>query len=631
MTEQGVTRKLTAIMSADVKGYSRLMADDEAATVKCLTAHRQIISRLVDLHHGRVIDSPGDNVLAEFASAVNAVQCALEVQEELRVQNADLPEQRRMEWRIGINLGDVIAEGERIYGDGVNVAARIEGIAEAGGICISRNVYDQVKTKLSLDFEYLGEHAVKNISEPVRVYQVRLHPATEARRVKKKTGVFGSRWHKLVAAVAAVLIVAAAVAIMQHSFQSPPKKPPADKVKALPLPDKPPIAVLPFVNTSGDPKQDFLSDGITEQLIYALSRVPGLFVIARASSFFYKGKKVTVRQVGRELGVKYVLEGNVDRSGDRLRITAQLIDARTGRHLWAARWDRKLKDIFAIQDAVTLKVVRAVLFGTVWKWKDIDRFIGKTTRNLEALLALLKAGKYWSQYTLKAIFKAKRLARRAIALDPQFPAAYALLAAAYMLEVSLGGSRSPRKSLQKAVALCQKALAIDKSHPNAHTILAYLYFGQKRYHKALAQAERAIAANPNWDNAYMAKGIALYGMGRFKQSIQAMEKAIRLNPKAPSHYFQFLGDAYTGTRQYGKAIAALKKALSLAPNYFRARLGLVVCYVRTGQMKLARAEAAQVLRINPKFSLALYARVSMIKDRARLKRTLDTLRKAGLK
>ncbi|MFQ6078772.1 MAG: adenylate/guanylate cyclase domain-containing protein, partial [Thermodesulfobacteriota bacterium] len=318
-------RKLTAILSADVKGYSRLMGEDEVATIRTLTAYREVMAALIQKHRGRVVDSPGDNLLAEFASVVDAVECAVEVQQELKARNAELPPDRRMEFRIGINLGDVVVEGERIYGDGVNIAARLEGLAEGGGICISGTAYDQVEGKLSLGYEYLGEHAVKNIKKPVRVYRVEPEP------------------------------VALGVGMRAEEELVPPEKP-----GALELPDKPSIAVLPFLNMSGDPEQEYFSDGITEDLITDLSKVSGLFVIARNSAFTYKGKSAKVEQVGRELGVRYVVEGSVRRAGDRVRITAQLVDAETGYHLWTERYDRDLKDIFDLQDEVTQKIVAAL-------------------------------------------------------------------------------------------------------------------------------------------------------------------------------------------------------------------------------------------------------------------------------
>ena len=310
-TEQRVARKLRAILSADVKGYSLLMADDEVHTIETLKKYRQIMSDLVQQHSGRVVDNPGDNLLAEFSSAVDAVDCAVEVQKKLEKENARFVQDMRLQFRIGVNIGDVVQDGDRIYGSGVNVAARIEGIADPGGVCISRNTYDHVKDKLELEFEYLGEHEVKNIEEPVRVYRVLLDSESHVPLVDE----------------------------------------------LLELPEKPSIAVLPFDNMSGDPSQEYFSDGLTEQIINGLCKVSNLFVIARNSSFAYKGRSVDVKQVGKELGVRYVLEGSVQRAEDRVRITAQLIDLTTGYHLWSENFDRDLSDIFALQDEITLRII----------------------------------------------------------------------------------------------------------------------------------------------------------------------------------------------------------------------------------------------------------------------------------
>ena len=361
MTTQEVKRKLAAILSADVKGYSRLMGEDEEATLRTLNAYKEVICSLIQQHRGRVVGTAGDSVLAEFGSVVDAVQCAVEIQQVLRAKNAVVPENRRMEFRIGINLGDVIEEGDTIYGDGVNIAARLEGLAEAGGICISESAYQQIENKLPLRYDYLGEHEVKNIAKPVRAYRARIEPEATPSKLGKEKKPVQKHLPKAALAIIAVVVIAGLVALYQFVLRpSPSKTEVASKEKmAFPLPDIPSIAVLPFVNMSEDPKQDFFSDGITESIITALSKVPRLFVISRQSTFFYKGKTIKVKQIAEELGVQYVLEGSVQRSPDRIRITAQLIDALTGNHLWAERYDRELKDIFALQDEITMKVLMA--------------------------------------------------------------------------------------------------------------------------------------------------------------------------------------------------------------------------------------------------------------------------------
>ena len=420
MTPEKFKRKLTAILSADVKGYSRLMGEDEEWTLRTLNTYKEVMGSLIQQYRGRIVGTAGDSVLAEFASVVDAVQCGVEIQQVLRARNALLPETRRMEFRIGINLGDVIEEGDTIYGDGVNIAARLESIAEAGGICISESAYQQIENKLPLRYEYLGEHEVKNISKPVRVYRARIEPEATPSKVSGEKKSIGKRLPKSALAMIAVVVIAGVVILYQFFLgPSPAKIEVASKEKmAFPLPDLPSIAVLPFVNMSGDPKEEFFSDGITEEIITALSKVPQLFVISRQSTFSYKGKPVKVKQVSEELGVRYVLEGSVQRSADRVRITAQLIDALTGNHLWAERYERDLKDRFAVQDEVTLKILKAMQVkmisgeaaGLIRQWK--------CSENLECYLKYLEAQKYSEQQTIQGNNMARRKAEETLALCP---------------------------------------------------------------------------------------------------------------------------------------------------------------------------------------------------------------------
>jgi len=344
MAEERAKRKLSAILSADVKGYSRLMGEDELATIETLKNYREIMVALVNKFRGRVVDSPGDNVLAEFSSVVDALECSVEIQKELKQKNEELAENRRMEFRIGVNLGDVVEDGERIYGDGVNIAARVESLAEGGGICISGTAFDQIGKKLALGYQYLGEQTVKNIEKPVRIYRVLMEPEAVGRVIGQERPRPRPWRNAVMAAVVALVLVAAALTVWNFYFRAPRIEPASVERMAFPLPDKPSIAVLPFVNMSDDPKQEYFSDGLTEEIITALSKIPKMFVIARNSTFTYKGKPVKVQQVAEELGVRYVLEGMVRIAGDRMRITVQLIDAMTGNHLWAERYDRELKE-----------------------------------------------------------------------------------------------------------------------------------------------------------------------------------------------------------------------------------------------------------------------------------------------
>jgi adenylate cyclase len=421
-------RKLAAIFSADVKGYSRLMGEDEATTIRTLTAYREVMTTLIPQHRGRVVDAVGDNLLAEFPSVVQAVECAVAIQQELQARNSELPAHRRMEFRIGINLGDVVVDGERIYGDGVNIAARLESLAEGGGICIAGSVYEQIKTKLALGYEDMGAQAVKNIAEPVRAYQVRLEPGVAAPQAsQRQPSAAKSRRRGALVVAALVALLGGGVSVWQ--LVSRPLPPsgviPAEQPPALPLPDKPSIAVLPFVNMSSDPAQEYFSDGMTEDLITDLSKLSGLFVIARNSVFTYKGQAVKPERVSRELGVRYVLEGSVLKAGTKVRIVAQLVDATTAYHLWAERYDRDLQDIFALQDELTQKIMVALKVKLTPA--EQARFRHAPTSNLEAYDLFLRGWEAAGRSTKEGNAQVRQLFEQAIALDPQYAAAYAAL------------------------------------------------------------------------------------------------------------------------------------------------------------------------------------------------------------
>jgi len=632
MTTEGFRRKLTAILSADVAGYSRLMGEDEEATVRTITAYREVMATLIEKHRGRVVDSPGDNLLAEFASVVDAVRCAVETQEELKARNAQLPEKRKMKFRIGINLGDVIQEGERIYGDGVNIGARVEGLAEPGGICISGTVYEHIKNKLALWNEYLGEHAVKNIAEPVRVYKVQMEPGTEAPGVgrEKMTGLRRWRWAAM-AVVAVMLVVGVAVAIWNFYLRpSPPSvEVVSEKATGLELPKKPSIAVLPFVNMSGDLEQEYFSDGITEEIITALSKIPRLFVIARNSSFTYKGKSVKVQKVARELGVRYVLEGSVRKAGGRVRITAQLIDATTGHHLWSERYDRDLEDVFALQDEITMKILMALQVKLTEG--EQARVLGKGTENHEAYVKILQGREHIYRMNKEGIALARQSFEEAIGLDPEFAIAHTYLAWTYLVQVWAGLSDSPGKSMAKAVELAQKALALDDSLADAHALLGSIYLVQRQWEEAVVEGERSVALNPNSADNIGLLGTTLYSVGRPEEATALLEKAIRLNPIPPDWLLESLATAYRMTGRYEEAIAELNKVLHRNPDYSGAWLNLAAIYSSLGREEQARAAVAEVLRLEPKFSLEHFAQTLPLKNQAKKERYINNLRKAGLK
>jgi adenylate cyclase len=630
MTTQEVKRKLTAILNADVKGYSRLMGEDEKRTVRTLNAYKEVMTNLIQQHRGRVVDAPGDNVLAEFGSVVDAVECAVEIQKELKARNADLPENRKMEFRIGVNLGDVIEDGEQILGDGVNIAARLESLSDAGGICISGTAFDQVKNKLNLGYKYLGEQTVKNILEPVRVYRVLMEPEAAGRVIGEKK-ISARRWQRPALALVGILIlIAAVVAVWQFVLRpSPPTLEKADPKKmVLPLPDKPSIAVLPFVNMSDDPKQGYLSDGITENIITGLSKIPRLLVIARNSTFVYKGKGVKVQQVAEDLGVRYVLEGSVQRSENRIRITAQLIDALTGNHLWAERYDRDLKDVFAVQDEITMKILISMRVKLTEGEQDLK---GKRPRNLEAYLRVLQALEYIQRFNIESNIMGKQLAEEAIVLDPEFARAYHCLAGTHMMDVWLGSSKSPKESLDKAVELTQKAISLDSKDGRPYAQLGYLYAMKKDYEKAIAEGEKAVALDPGGADAHAWLGQSLNLADKPNEAIPVFEKAIRLNPNGPTWYFLNYGNSLRYMGQYQEAIVQYKKALRVAPNNVLAHIPLAATYSLLGRDVEARAEAEEVLRINPKFSLEHFAKTLPLKNQAQIDRYIEALRKAGLK
>ena len=596
--------RIVKIFSTDAVGYSRLMGDDEAATVHTIELYRKIISDLISQNRGRVIDAPGDNLLAEFASVVDAVQCAVAVQKELQSRNAELTDNRKMEFRIGINLGDVIEEGARIYGDGVNIAARLESLADPGGICISKTAFDHIETKLPLGYEYIGGQEVKNIVSPVETYKVIMDPrVTVAGRFKKTSNKLT---RNIIGGAAAVLLVLVAIGIWQLYIRSPSLETASVEKMAYPLPDKPSIAVLPFVNRSEDSKQEYFSDGLTEEIITALSKVPKLFVIARNSVFSYKGKPVTVKQVAEELGVRYVLEGSVRKAGDRIRITAQLIDALSGHHLWAERYDRQIKEIFSVQDNITKNIVTAMQVE-LSEGEQI-RAAAKGTNNLEAYLKYLQAMGKAAQYNVQSNALAKKFAREAIALDPEYGMAYRALASALQLDMWLGASQSPKQTLAKCTELLQKAIELDSENAVIHGLLGWIYAIEGKHDQAAAKAEYAVALNPNSAYAHAVLGQALRFAGRHEEAIPEYNKAIRLNPIPPAFYFFGLGVSYSMVGQHEEAIKWCQKAVQSAPDSYLVHLFLVEVYSRAGRQTDAREQAAEVLRINPQFSLENYAK-----------------------
>jgi adenylate cyclase len=578
-----------------------------------------------------VVDSPGDNILAEFVSVVDAVQSAVEIQEVIRAKNAELTEDRRMEFRIGINLGDVIQEGERIYGDGVNIAARVEGLAEPGGICISGSAYEQIENKLALGYEYIGEHTVKNIVKPIRAYRVPVGPgaAVPKVRVEKRDRLRQQRRAVLATVVVLLLLVGGVVIWKSHMrTSSPPLEIASVEKMAFPLPEKPSIAVLPFANLSGDPSQDYLGDGTTENIITALSKISNLFVIARNSSFIYKGKTVKIQQVAEDLGVRYVLEGSVQRAGERVRINAQLVDGLTGRHLWAEQYDREIGDIFALQDDITNQVVTALEVKlTEGEAAHISR---KQTDSTKAYELYRRALEHYRRATKTDNDQARRLFEKAIALDAGFADAWCFLGYTHQDDWYFGWSENAPQSLERATDLAHKAIALDDSSPCPYMLLETIHLWGRDYAKAIAYGEKAVALEPSHADATLQLARTLTYAGRPEETIELTKKAMRLSPYYPDWYLGVLGTAYRLVGDYDAAIAAYDKRRERNPHSTMPYLGLALVYSEVGRDEEARAAASEVLKRNPKISLNQVRNRLPYKDPAEVDRIIAALRDAGL-
>ena len=575
MEPELLERKLAAILAADVVGYSRLMGADEEATLHDLNACREVIDGLVVDHRGRVFGSAGDSVIAEFASPVEAVRCAVEIQDGLDKRDADQPENRRMRFRIGINLGDVMVAGDDLLGDGVNVASRIEGLAEPGGIYLSGAVYEQVRSKVSHGFEDLGERPMKNIEHPVHVYRVHRDAAEGA--------------------------------------------------PAARLPAKPSIAVLPFENIGGDPDQAYFADGITEDLITELSRFQELFVIARNSVFMYKGKAAKVQEVGRELNVRYVLEGSVRKAGNRVRITAQLIDAATGHHLWAERFDRDLEDIFAVQDEVTRNIV-ATLSGKLAE-TERRRARSSKTQCLEAYDCVLRGREIWFRFTPEANREARRFYEHAIELDPDYARAYASLSWTYLTDYLERWVDSPEQALDRALEVARRGAEVNPASHSNHLALGRVYLYMALHNDAIEALEKAISLNPNDADSYVFLALAVTYDGRPGEAVELVEKAMRFNPSFPFWYALNLGIALYVAGRYDDAVTTLRK--SKAPGAMVHRW-LAASHAQLGREAEAKAAAAEYLRRTPDFSIAKHLATVPFRDADDRDHYADGLRKAGL-
>jgi len=576
-------RRLAAIFTADVAGYSRLVGADEEGTIDRLSAHRrELIEPKIAEHQGRLVKTTGDGVLAEFASPVKAVRCAIDVQHGMAARNVDIPEGSRIEFRIGINLGDVVVDDDDIYGDGVNIAARLENIAEPGSVFISRAVRDFVTDTAELVLEDLGERELKNIAKPVQVFRI----AAPAQAVA------------------------------------------ASQAPAPAVPQKPSIAVLPFTNMSGDAEQEYFSDGMTEDLITDLSKISALFVIARNSSFAYKGRLVKVQEIGRDLGVRFVLEGSIRKSGNRVRITAQLIDAESGGHLWAERFDRDLTDIFATQDEVVEKIVRAL---AVTLTQGEEKRLGRRgTDNVAAYEAVLRARELLGAATRETVAQARAMYQRAIELDASYAVPHAGLAATAVSNYVSDWADDPGAELDQAERWARRALKLDESEPFAHMALGHVLLWRRDHDGALAEFRSMIALDPNFAQGHSATGLALMYAGRAAEALEAFALSKRLDPHYPSIVLHYLAQANFSLGNYGTAAKQLLERIARTPGTDSSRMMLAACYGHLGRVEEARAAWAELLKVNPDFSLEQRERVLPYKDPRDFARIADALAKAGL-
>ena len=591
MTEERLQRRLAAILSADVVGYSRLMGSDETGTLARLKAmRRDLFDPLIAAHSGRTFKLMGDGALVEFASAVDAVTCAIEVQKLIQERNSGSPEDGQILFRIGINVGDIIVEGDDIYGDGVNVAARIQALADPGGIYISRGAAEQVRDKVPIKIETRGEQTVKNIARPIEVFCI--------------------------------------IAEDRNAITVALKKSETDIVQPPMITDKPSIAVLAFNNMSGDSEQEYFSDGISEDIITDLSKLSEVHVIARNSSFTYKGKSVDVKQVGRDLGVRYVLEGSVRKAGNRVRVTGQLIDTANGTHIWADRFDRDLTDIFAVQDELTREIISALKVKLTPEQKD--RFARKGTIDVEAYNLFLRGRDRFWHLTRSGNIEARKLLERAVTINPDFAAAQACIAATHVIEYANDWAESPERSIQAGLGMAERAVQIDDEDPSAHVWFAVALFWHREHDRAFAEAQRGISLAPSLAEAHLSLARILIYTGDGAAAIKTIDAYMRLDPLYPDLTLYFLAEARISLGQLDEAVAALKQRLELNPNSETSYALLASCYGHLDRIDEARAAWAELMRIAPDFSIERRRRILPFKSPEMFEYRIEGMRKAGL-
>lgn len=605
-------RRLAAILAADVVGYSRLMGEDETGTLERLKAlRRELVQPKIIERKGRIVKLMGDGLLAEFFSVVEAVKCAIDIQRDVAKRESNLSDDQRIRLRIGINLGDIIVEGSDIYGDGVNVAARLEALADPNGICVSGTVFDHVKGKVGLEFRDLGERQVKNISESLRVYSVAFSPKEDASRD---------------AATSPSQAVESETKLARKELSD------TGLGIDLSLPDNPSIAVLPFANMSGDSEQEFFSDGISEDIITALSKISNLLVVARNSTFTYKGQAVDVKRVSREQGVRYLLEGSVRKAGDRIRVTTQLIDATTGHHLWAERYDRDLEDIFAVQDEITREVV--VALDVRLRGGEQARFWSSGTKNLEAWECVRLGMDLLDRGTPEGVQACFRLCRKALDLDPSYAIAWTELGWAHHhgVDVGLGhvSEESREAALGSALDCGNKALELDQSCADAYGLLSFCHLSKGEYDEAIAMSQKAVALAPNHAEILALSAMLQNKSGRPERAIELIKKAMRLCPIYPGWFCSILGTAYRLIGDTDAAIGAFEAARKRDADFLGAHVGLASTLGELGRREDAKKPVSEILRLDPDFSIQRYMEGLSYRNPAELTRFEDGLRRSGL-
>ena len=628
MAEARVQRKLAAILVADIAGYSRLVHDAEERTLAAVGSQiAEVFRPHVAARGGRIFKTTGDGLLAEFTSVVDAVRAAIDIQRALQARGASRPEESGIAFRIGINLGDVVLEGDDLYGDGVNVAARLEGLAEPGGITVSGTAFDHVRHNVEAGFTYLGERRLKNIADPVRVYRVLTGPGEAGTLTDESQRPAASRRWRAAAAAAALLAAATGTILWVRPFSAGTEVAALERM-AFPLPVKPSIAVLPFADLDAEAGRGHLGAGLAESITSSLSKVSGIFVIAPGTTVTYRDRAVAAPRVAEQLGVRYVLEGSVQRAGPKVRITARLVDTLSARQVWGGRYDREVTDVFAFQDDVTLNVVTALQATlTDGEMAHIRR---RGTNNLEAWLLLTQSSEFMMRFTREGNARAREIAERAVALDPNYAGAYVRLARGHLLDYQAGWSEDRAESLRRCVKLVEKALTLDPNLPDAYILLGQIHLFLGQHTDAAAYAEKSVALSPGDSLGIASLAMVRNYAGQPQEAIGLLHKAMRLSPYYPDWFLGELGRAYFQLGQFDAAIRSLNDRLVRSPDNGEALVLLAASFSAAGREAEARAALTRFLEPRPAYTVRDYAAGEFYRDRADLERVLAALRRIGL-